>query len=125
VYTHNDSLLTFTSSEAGLGFPLGPNSQMLYLEMNSWPSYRSQLTFNVSYIKKGSGLGSDPKDNYNFNDPYLVGDTHMLMGEINTLLIYGLDMNYRLNTLMSAASYITYNIDEEVFSGQLALWLNY
>jgi len=125
VYTHNDSLLTFTSSEAGLGFPLGPNSQMFYLEMNSWPSYRSQLTFNVSYIKKGSGLGSDPKDNYNFNDPYLVGDTHMLMGEINTLLIYGLDMNYRLNTLMSAASYITYNIDEEVFSGQLALWLNY
>ena len=125
VYTHNDSLLTFTSSEAGLGFPLGPNSQMFYLEMNSWPSYKSQLTFNVSYIKKGSGLGSDPKDNYNFNDPYLVGDTHMLMGEINTLLIYGLDMNYRLNTLMSAASYITYNIDEEVFSGQLALWLNY
>ncbi len=125
VYTHNDSLITYTSADIGLGFPEGPNSQMLCLKMNFWPNYKSQLTFNVSYIKKGSGLGSDPNDNYNFNDPYLGEDTHMLMGEINTSLTFGLDMNHRLTTLISATSYITYNLNEEVFSGRLGLWLNY
>jgi hypothetical protein len=93
--------------------------------MNSWLNYKSLFTINVSYIKKGSGLGSDPNDNYNFNDPYLDEDTYMLMGKINTSLIFGLDMNYKLTTIMSATSYMTYNTNEEVFSGRLGLLINY
>jgi len=125
VYTHNDSLTTYTSGGNGLGFPYGPNSQMLFIEMNSLPSYNSQLTFSVSYIKKGSGPGSSPNDNYNFNDPFMDVETHMLMGEINTLLTYGINLNYRLTALISLASYINYNIEKEELSGQLALLLNY
>ena len=125
VYTHNDSLLTFTSSEIGLGFPLGPNSQMLYLEMNFWPNYKSQLTFNISYIKKGSGLGSDPNDNYNLRDKSLDDSTPMLLGKVKENLIYGMNFHHRLTELFSITGNCSFNNDEKIFEGRLGLLMNY
>jgi hypothetical protein len=125
VYTHNDSLLTFTSSEIGLGFPLGPNSQMLYLEMNFWPNYKSQLTFNISYIKKGSGLGSDPNDNYNLRDKSLDDSTPMLLGKVKENLIYGINFHHRLTELFSITGNCSFNNDEKIFEGRLGLLMNY
>ena len=93
--------------------------------MSSWPNYKSLLTFDLSYIKKGSGPGSDPNDSYDFNNPYLDVDTHMLMGNINTSLIFGLKINYKLTTIISVTSYINYNLNEKVFSGRLGLLMNY
>jgi len=125
VYTHNDSLLTFTSSEIGLGFPLGPNSQMLYLEMNFWPNYKSQLTFNISYIKKGSGLGSDPNDNYNMRDKSLDDSTPMLLGKVKENFIYGMNFHHRFTELFSITGNCSFNNDEEIFEGRLGLLMNY
>ncbi len=125
VYTHNDSLLTFTSSEIGLGFPLGPNSQLLYLEMNMWPTYKIFLSLNVSYLKKGSGIGSDPNDNYSFRNEEMDDTTPMLIGNISESTLIGLKFDYRLTQLVYITGKLTYDANEEVSSGRIGLLMNY
>ena len=125
VYTHNDTLLTFTSSEIGLGFPLGPNSQLLYMEMNSWPTYKTHLSMNISLLLKGSGIGSDPNDNYNLRDKSLDDSTPMLLGKVKENLIYEMNFHHRLTELFSITGNCSYNNDEEIFEGRLGLLMNY
>ena len=125
VYTHNDSLLNYTSAKHGLGFPLGPNSQLIFMEMNMWPSYKSQLSFNMYYIKKGSGEGSNSNDNYTFDDPILDEETKMLMGKVNNSLNIGIRFNYRITATITIEGNSSYDTNDEVFSGRFGLWLNY
>jgi len=125
VYTHKDSLLTYTSSEIGLGFPLGPNSQLLFIEMNMWPTYNTNLSFNFSYLVKGSGIGSDPNDNYNLRNKSLDYKTSMLMGDTNGSLIIGTELHYRITELLNITGNFSYNNDEEIFEGRIGLLMNY
>jgi hypothetical protein len=125
VYTHNDSLLNYTSAKHGLGFPLGPNSQLIFMEMNMWPSYKSQLSFNMHYIKKGDGEGSNSNDNYTFDDPILDEETKMLMGKVNSSLNIGIRFNYRITATITIEGNSSYDTNDEVFSGRFGLWLNY
>ncbi len=125
VYTHNDTLLTFTSSEIGLGFPLGPNSQLLYIEMISWPTYKTHLSMNISLMRNGSGIGSDPNDNYALRDKELDNDTPMLIGKINASTLIGLKVDHRLTQLVYISGNISYNTNNKVSSGRIGLLLNY
>jgi hypothetical protein len=125
VYTHNDSLLTFTSSEIGLGFPLGPNAQMLFVEMNMWHHYKTHISADLTYIKQGSGLGSDPNDNYNLRDKSLDDSTSMLLGKVKENLIYGMNFHHRFTELFSITGNCSFNNNEEIFEGRLGLLMNY
>ncbi|MCH7612816.1 MAG: hypothetical protein IIB45_05590, partial [Candidatus Marinimicrobia bacterium] len=125
VYTHQDSLLTFTSSGHGLGFPMGPNSQLLYMEMNLWPTYKTYLSFKLSYLIKGSGIGSDPNDNYNFRDKFPDDNTPMLLGDIKENLIIGIDFQHRMTELFYISGNVSYNTSENILEGKLGLLMNY
>ncbi len=125
VYTHQDSLLTYTSAGHGLGFPIGPNSQLFYLEMNLWPTYKTFLSINVSYLKKGSALGSDPNNNYNFRDKSLDDNTPMLLGEIKENLIIGADFRHRMTELFYISGNVAFNTSENILEGKLGLLINY
>ncbi len=124
VYTHNDSLLTFTSSEIGLGFPLGPNSQLLFLEMNMWPTYKIFLSLNVSYLKKGSGIGSDPNDNYSFRDKTQDDNTPFLLGIIDTKITFRTNVQYRMTDLLYLTGNVSY-YDKKIVSGRIGFLMNY
>ena len=124
VYTHQDSLLNYTSAAHGLGFPIGPNAQMFYLEMNMWPTFKTFLSLNVSYLKKGTEMGSDPNDNYSLRNEELDDKTPMLMGEINERLDVGLNIEFRMTELLYIKADISYN-DETLLSGQWGLLVNF
>lgn len=125
VYTHQDSLLTFTSAEHGLGFPLGPNSQLLYLEMNLWPTFKTFLSFNASYLKKGSGIGSDANDDYSKRDKTMDNNTPILIGDVKESLYAGIRINHRLTELLFVESNLVYNVSEQSIVGKIGLLINY
>lgn len=125
VYTHQDSLLNYTSAEYGLGFPIGPNSQLLFLEMNMWPTSKSLLSLKFSYVKKGTELGSDANDNYASRNTDFDDDTPMLMGEINESLSIGAKLNYRLTQLVYIKGKFSYNVDSKLVYGRIGLTFNY
>jgi len=124
VYSHQDSLLNYTSATHGLGFPMGPSAQMLFLEMNMWPTYKTFLSLNVSYLKKGSGIGSDPNDNYSLRNEELDDNTPMLIGVINEQLNVGFNFSFRLSELLYLNGDLSYN-DETLLSGQWGLLMNF
>ncbi len=125
VYTHQDTLLTYTSAENGLGFPLGPNSQLINLEINSWPTFKTHLSVNIAYVKKGTGLGSNPNHSYSLRNEDLDNDTPMLMGNVKENLIYGMNFHHRLTKLLSITGNCSFNNDEKIFEGRLGLLMNY
>jgi hypothetical protein len=125
VYTHQDSLLNYTSAEHGLGFPMGPNSQLLYVEMNMWPSSKMFLSLNMSYLKKGTDLGSSVNDNYTWRDTDLDENTPMLLGKINESILVGVDLNYRLTQLIYINGKCNYNVDSEILMGRVGITVNY
>ena len=124
VYTHEDSLLNYTSATYGLGFPIGPNSQLFYLEMNLWPTYKTYLSINISYLIKGSGIGSDPNDNYNFRDKSLDENTPFLMGDISEQFSVGANLKFRMTELLYITGNVSYNRDKLV-SGRIGILMNY
>lgn len=125
VYTHQDSLLNYTSAEHGLGFPLGPNSQLFYLEMNMWPSSKMFLSFNIINLKKGTELGSSVNDNYTLRNTDLDDNTSMLLGEISESISIGVDLNYRLTQLIYLQGKCNYNVDTEILMGRVGILINY
>lgn len=109
VYTHEDSLNNFTSADLGLGFPPGPNCQTLYLETNWWYSYRGILTLELLYKLSGSGLGSDPNDDYDLRDKALDFDTPYILGTASTEIIAGLKNHFQFSRLIAIYNLLEYN----------------
>lgn len=125
VYTHKDSLLNFTSAELGLGFPPGPNTQLLYLEMNMWPNYHSFLSLNFSLLRKGSGMGSSVNDNYALRDKDLDYKTSMLMGTISSQEILGMSYQNRITPIMGLNAAMNYTFKENEIDGRIGISLNF
>ncbi len=124
VYSHNDSLITYTSANIGLGLPCGPNSQLLFLESNWWLSPQSLWTVSFSHLKKGTGLGSNPTDNYNHRDSSLDYNTPFLMGEIITSNIVEIRGNYRFSIMVEGFIQIVYNDQSDQSYGRIGMILN-
>ena len=125
VYTHYDSLANYTSGDIGLGFPNGPNSQLLYFESNWWLSPQSLWTISCQHLVKSSGPGSNPTNNSNDRDQSLDDNTPMLLGDISESTLIGLKFDYRLTQLVYITGKLTYDANEKVSSGRFGLWLNY
>ncbi|NQT97383.1 MAG: hypothetical protein HQ562_06540 [Candidatus Marinimicrobia bacterium] len=115
VYTHEDSLNNFTSAELGLGFPLGPNCQTIYLETNWWYSHRGILSLELLYKLSGSGLGSDPNDDYDFRDESLDFDTPYILGTRSTEVIAGLNNRYKFSRMVEFYNLLEYNSQTRSF----------
>ncbi len=109
VYTHGDSINTFTHAEHGLGFPLGPNSQQLSLVTSIHPLPRLNIEAKLENQVKGSGLGSDPLDNYNDRDKDLDWETTWLMGDLTRSSNLYFSARYLLNTVLSLHGRIGYD----------------
>ncbi len=82
---------------------------MIYLEMNMWPIYKTFISLNISYLKKGTEIGSDANDNYNFRDKTLDDKTPMLMGNIDNQLKIGLNFKFRISELLYITGDLSYN----------------
>lgn len=125
VYTHNDSLITFTSADIGLGFPHGPNSQLLYVESNWWLSPQSLWTLSYRHLAKGSNLGSNPTDNYNNRDQSLDDNTPFLLGEITTSNQIELQGNYRISYMLEGFINLSYLDEPNQIYGQIGFVFNW
>ncbi len=125
VYTHDDSLNTFTSAGTGLGFPDGPNSQSLYLEMNWWPTPRVYTQLTLQWLRKGTGPGSDPTDDYSHRDYARDHNTPMLLGEVHNDLRIGLQGDYLISDLLTVFYQILYTTEKDKNRGQLGIIFNW
>lgn len=99
-YTHDDSLNNFASAGIGLGFPYGPNSAVLDVQSNLWFSPRLSLFLDWTWLRKGSGLGSDVLDNYAERDESLDHKTTSLMGTITSNYLGTVQVRYRVNPMV-------------------------
>ncbi|MFQ6606822.1 MAG: hypothetical protein ACE5DP_04150 [Fidelibacterota bacterium] len=125
VYTHDDSLNTFTSAGIGLGFPDGPNAQSLYLEMNWWPRPRIYTQLSIQWLRKGSGPGSDPTDDYSQRDYALDHDTPLLLGTVHNNLRIGFQGDCLISDLLTVFCKMYYTTEENKNRGQLGIIFNW
>ncbi len=125
VYTHDEPLITFTSADIGLGFPDGPNSQLLYVESNWWLSPQSLWTLSYRHLKKGSVFGSSPTDNYDDRDRSLDDTTPFLLGEITSSNQIELQGNYRISYMLDWFINISYLDNPQQLSGQIGVKFNW
>jgi len=125
VYTHNDSLATYTSGGNGLGFPFGPNSQLLFMEANWWLSPQSLWTISYHHLIKGSGLGSSPTDNYNNRNHSIDENTPFLIGEISKINRIELKVTYRLSPVLEGFANISHHNPEKQLTSQIGFLLNW
>ena len=90
-----------------------------------WPTYKILLSLNLSYLKKGSGIGSDPNNNYSFRNEELDDTTPMLIGDISESTLIGLKLDYRLTQLVYITGNLTFDTNENESSGRIGLLMNY
>jgi len=125
VYTHYDSLITYTSADIGIGFPEGPNSQLLYVETNWWMSPQSLWRISYRHLVKGSGLGSNPTHNYNDRDSSLDENTPPLLGETTVSNKIELRGTYRFSLMLKGFANISYQDQISQSTGQIGFVLNW
>ena len=125
VYTHYDSLITYTSADIGIGFPEGPNSQLLYVETNWWMSPQSLWRISYRHLVKGSGLGSNPTHNYNDRDSSLDENTPPLLGETTVSNKIELRGTYRLSLMLEGFANISYQDQTSQATGQIGFVYNW
>ena len=74
IYSHKDSINTFSSANQPLGYPFGPSSDLISISSNFYPSSNIYIKGSFNYYRKGSGLGSSLYQNYIERDPDLDND---------------------------------------------------
>ncbi|MFH1852836.1 MAG: hypothetical protein ABIA75_10855 [Candidatus Neomarinimicrobiota bacterium] len=101
VYSHKDTVNTYTSASIGLGLPAGPNSQSLSCEL-FWP-INASISFNINYLLSicGSGPGSSPNDNYLSRDFSMDQNTPALIGVINHYSALQFGWHYNISNVLS------------------------
>ncbi len=107
-YTHDDSLDTYTTGHIGLGFPYGPNSKVISISANAWLRSNLDLKLNWLWLRKGSGPGSDPNDNYGDRNQEFDFMTTALMGKISSTQTLTGTVRYRFNSVIDFRSKFTF-----------------
>ena len=125
IYTHNKMVSSYTSAGIGLGLPQGPNSQSLLLKAGFWPSYRWYFTISSMLVRKGSGLGSSPLDNYDLRDLELDDDTPYLLGKIHNSSEFRFETNYSINRIIDVFGLISYKNPNSEYSGHLGITIDW
>ena len=97
VYSHKDSINTFSSANISLGHPFGPSSDLISISTNFFPSSKIFIKGSFDYYRKGTGLGSSINQSYIERDPVLDNDTPLLLKPINYNRIITLLIDYKLS----------------------------
>jgi len=98
-YTHKVFNNNYTNDRYCMGFPYGPNSQLLYLNMESYLNYRLKFFLEYNYLQQGQDTkntvyGGEATANYENRDPRYDHSTNWLMGDILTRNKLELGLNY-------------------------------
>lgn len=120
-YTHEEVVNSYTSAGIGLGVPLGPNSQSLLLKVGFWPSYIWYINMSSMLIRKGSGLGSSPLDNYNLRDRELDDNTPYLLGDIHNSSEFRIETSYTINRIFNLFGLVSYKYPNSEYGGHLGI----
>ena len=97
IYSHKDSINTFSSANLSLGYPIGPSSDLISISTNFYPSSRIFIKGSFDYYRKGTGLGSSINHSYIERDPALNNDTPLLLKPINYNRMITLIIDYRIS----------------------------
>ncbi len=124
-YTHNELVNSYTSAGIALGLPQGPNSQSLLLKAGFWPSYHWYFNISSMLIRKGSGLGSSPMDNYDLRDPELDDNTPYLLGDIHNSSEFRFETNYSINRIIDLFGLMSYKYPNSEYGGHLGITINW
>ncbi len=112
LYTHRVPLSgTYTHNSRSLGFPYGPNSQLVFIENRWWISPRSMINFRYQQLKHGENglqpgddgyypIGNDPNENYSQSNPATRYSTYWLMGNIVTTRDFTIELAYQLTNIL-------------------------
>lgn len=124
-YTHNEMVNSYTSAGIGLGLPQGPNSQSVLLKAGFWPSYRWYFNISSMLIRKGSGLGSSPMDNYDLRDRESDDNTPYLLGDIHNSSEFRFETNYSINRIIDLFGLISYKYPNSEYGGHLGITIDW
>ena len=102
IYSHKDSINTFSSANQPLGYPFGPSSDLISISSNFYPSSNIYIKGSFNYYRKGSGLGSSLYQNYIERDPDLDNDTPLLLKPIAYNRIITLMIKYKFSRYINA-----------------------
>ena len=105
-YTHKFSYSSYTHNGVDLGFYAGPNSSLWFFENQWWPKKRLYASVQYRLLKHGREpldesdpdyypIGSNVNQNYNDRNQALDHKTTWLMGDIETINEFGLQLSYR------------------------------
>ena len=97
IYSHKDSVNTFSSANLPLGYPIGPSSDLISISTNFFPSSKMFIKASFDYYRKGTGLGSNINHNYIERDPSLDNNTPLLLKPINYNRIITLIIDYKIS----------------------------
>ena len=121
-YTHKYDWNSYIHHGAGLGFPLGPNSQQLFAGIQLFLSPRSNLAASFTFQKKGADtfngfpVGSEPNQNYEERDQTLDFSTPWLLGEISENKIFNLAWRYQWSNVLSTICTASYSSQDGFYS---------
>ncbi len=124
-YTHDELVNSYTTAGLGLGFPLGPNSQSLFIKAGFWPSYRWYCNVSTLFVREGSGLGSAATDNYALRDPELNNNTPYLLGDINQSSELLIETNYTLNKIVDLFGSIKAKFPNPEYGGHIGISIDW
>ena len=102
IYSHKDSINTFSSANQPLGYPFGPSSDLISISSNFYPSSNIYIKGSFNYYRKGSWLGSSLYQNYIERDPDLDNDTPLLLKPITYNKIITLMIEYKFSRYINA-----------------------
>lgn len=126
VYTHCvPEYSSYTHNGRVIGFPYGPNSQLLLLE-NRWAlGARQRIALTVQQIKHGTNplepgdagyypLGDDANQDYDDRDPALDDDTGWLIGDVTVTRECSLAWSCRLTDVVTVTASLGYrSVDDQ------------
>jgi len=100
-YSHKTLTTNFTNAGYCLGFPYGPNSQVIFSRAEILPGTKSQIYLEFTHVLHGEDTedryyGGDPKINYELRDKDLDYKTKWLMGPLKRTNIFNFTYNYEV-----------------------------
>jgi len=125
VFTHDDSLLSFTSGGHPLGYRFGPNSRHFVIFYDRWLGSRGLWHLEVSRLDKGSGLGSYETDNYDLRDRTLDENTPFLLSPWNTTTSISSRIDFWFTRLWVGQLELTYEFESRDLAARLKIYFDW
>mgnify|MGYP006280003139 FL=1 len=98
-YTHKVFNNNYTNENYGMGFPYGPNSQLLFFDIDTYFTYRLKAFLKYKYLRHGHDTkqtiyGGNATSNYTDRNPKFDYSTEWLMGDIQTTEEFVMGIKY-------------------------------